>query len=84
MRAEAAARQMPTLTLDNALRLLFLYAERDPLKYDRAALRWLARYVAEGKAVSLLKAQLALAALSELRTGEREAAAKMLTELARR
>ena len=84
MRAEAAARQLPVLTLDKALRLLFLYAEADPLKYDRAALRWLARYVTEGKAVSLLKAQMALAALAELRAGEREAAAKMLTELARR
>ena len=39
--------------------------------------------MAEGKAVSLLKAQLALAALSELRVGERVAAAKLLTELVR-
>jgi hypothetical protein len=46
--------------------------------------RWLGRYVTEGKAVSLLKAQLVLAALSELRAGEREAAAKLLTELVRR
>ena len=43
-----------------------------------------ARYVTEGNAVSLLKAQLALSALAELRAGEREAAAKMLTELAGR
>jgi hypothetical protein len=75
MRAEAAARQLGQLSLDNALRLLFLYAEREPIKFERAALRWLARYVTEGKAVSLLKTQLALAALSELRAGEREAAA---------
>jgi hypothetical protein len=33
--------------------------------------------------VSLLKAQLALAALAELQTGDREVAAKLLTELAR-
>ncbi len=84
MRAEAAARQLGQLPLDQALRLLFLYAEKEPIKFDRAALRWLARYVTEGKAVSLLKAQLALAALSELRAGEREAAAKLLSELARR
>jgi hypothetical protein len=32
----------------------------------------------EGKAVSQLKAQLALAALTELRAGERKAAAKLL------
>jgi hypothetical protein len=84
MGAEAAARQLGQLTLDNALKLLFLYAEKEPLKYDRAALRWLGRYVTEGKGVSLLETQLALSALSELRTGSREAAAKMLTELARR
>jgi hypothetical protein len=40
--------------------------------------------VTEAKAVSLLKAQLGVAALTELRAGEREAAAKMLMELVRR
>jgi hypothetical protein len=65
-------------------RLLFLYAEQEPIKFERGALRWLARYVTEGKAVSLLKAQLALSALAELRAGEREQAAKLLAELARR
>jgi hypothetical protein len=81
MRAEAAARQLGQLPLESALRLLFLYAEKEPIKFERAALRWLGRYVTEGKAVSLLKAQLALAALSELRAGEREAAAKLLMGL---
>jgi hypothetical protein len=38
----------------------------------------------EGEAVSLLKAQLALSGLAELRAGEREAAVKLLIELARR
>ena len=47
-------------------------------------MRWLSRYVIEGRAPSLLKASIALAALSELRTaGERQAAAKLLAELAR-
>jgi hypothetical protein len=46
-------------------------------------MRWLARYATEGKAVSLLKTQLALSALAELRAGEREQAAKLLAELAR-
>jgi hypothetical protein len=82
--AEATARELGHLTLDEALQLVFLYAEKEPIKYERAALRWLARYVTEGKGVSLLKAQLALAALSELRTGSREAAAKLLSELVRR
>jgi hypothetical protein len=35
----------------------------------RAALRWLARYVRDGKAVTLLKTQLAVSALAELRAG---------------
>src|SRR5580765_59075 len=81
--AEASAREIERLTLEEALRLLFLYAEKEPIKYERAALRWLARYVTDGKGVSLLKAQLALSALAEMRAGEREAAAKLLIELAR-
>jgi hypothetical protein len=39
-------------------------------------------YLTEGKAVTLLRAHLALSALAELRAGEREQAAKLLTELA--
>ena len=65
------------MTLEHPLRLLFLYAEKEPIRYDRAALRWLGRYVTEGKAVSLLKAQLALSALADLRVGEREASANL-------
>jgi hypothetical protein len=79
--AEASAREVK-LTLEEALRLVFLYAERDPIRYERAALRWLARYITDGKAVTLLKAQLAVSALAELRAGEREQAAKLLVELA--
>jgi hypothetical protein len=79
--AELAAREAGNLTLTEALQLVCLYAEAEPAKFQRAALRWLGRYVTEGKAVSLLKAQLALSALSELRAGEREAAAKLLTGL---
>ncbi len=82
--AEATAREIGNLTLEEALKLVFLYAEKDPIRFERAALRWLRRYLTEGKAVSLLKAQLALSALAELRAGQREAAAKLLTDLAKR
>jgi hypothetical protein len=47
-------------------------------------LRWLSRYLDEGASVTLLKAQLALAALGDLQAGEHEQAAKLLSELARR
>jgi hypothetical protein len=81
--AEATAREIG-LSLEEARQLVLLYAAYEPAKVERAALRWFSRYLEEGKGVSLLSAQLALSALSELRTGEREAAAKLLIELARR
>jgi hypothetical protein len=62
MLAEVTARELGRLSLEDALQLRFLYAEKGPTKFERAALRWLGRYVTEGKAVSLLKAQLAVAA----------------------
>jgi hypothetical protein len=82
--AEASAREVGKLTLEEVLRLLFLYAEKDPVRYERAALRWLVRYLTEGKAVTLLSAHLALSALAELRAGERERAAKLLVKLTTR
>jgi hypothetical protein len=44
--AEDAARELPNLSLEDALQLVHLYTERGP-KYERAALRWLARYLDE-------------------------------------
>jgi hypothetical protein len=81
--AEATAREF-ALTLEEALRLVLLYAAYEPAKVERAALRWFARYLDEGKGVSLLKAQVALAALAELRGGKPEQAADLLGGLARR
>jgi hypothetical protein len=81
--AEATAREIG-LSLEEALQLVLLYAAYEPAKLERAALRWLGRYLDEGKAVSLLKTQIALSALAELRADEREAAAKLLADLARR
>jgi hypothetical protein len=46
--AEDAARELPTLPLEDALQLVHLYAERGSPKYERAALRWLGRYLGEG------------------------------------
>ena len=46
--AEDAARELPNLPLEDALQLVHLYAERGSPKYERAALRWLERYLAEG------------------------------------
>jgi hypothetical protein len=78
--AELAAREAGNLTLAEALELVCLYAEAEPAKFERAAIRWLGRFVTES-APSLLRAQMALAALSELRGGS-EAAQGILRELA--
>jgi hypothetical protein len=82
--AEATARELGQLSLEEALQLVLLYAAYEPAKLERAALRWFGRCLDEGKAVSLLKAQLALSALGELRGIEHEQAAELLAELARR
>ena len=45
--AEDAARELPTLSLEDALLLVHLYADRDSPKFERAAMRWLERYLTE-------------------------------------
>ena len=42
------ARELPNLSLEDSLQLVHLYAERGSPKYDRAAMRWLERYLTEG------------------------------------
>ena len=46
--AEDAARELPNLSLQDALQLVRLYAERGSPKYEKAALRWLHRYLGDG------------------------------------
>lgn len=46
--AEDAARELPSLSLEEALQLVHLYADRGSPKFERAALRRLERYLAEG------------------------------------
>ncbi len=47
--AEDAARELSNLSLEDALQLVHLYAaERESPKFEKAALRWLERYLAEG------------------------------------
>jgi hypothetical protein len=47
--AEDAARELPSLSLEDALELVHLYSEKESPKYEKAALRWLVRYLAEGE-----------------------------------
>ncbi len=45
--AEDAAFELGALALEDALALVYLYADAGSPKYERAALRWLERYLAE-------------------------------------
>jgi predicted metal-dependent HD superfamily phosphohydrolase len=46
--AEAVAREMPNVPLEDALRLTYLYAEKEQWeKFERAAMKWLRRYLDE-------------------------------------
>lgn len=46
--AEAVARDLPRqISLEDALRLVHLYAEKESPKYERAAMKWLRRYLDE-------------------------------------
>ena len=65
-----AAREMGGLSLADALSLCELLANVDPARYERAALRWLRRFIDE-RVPPLTEVALAAAALAELRHGRR-------------
>jgi hypothetical protein len=81
--AEMAAREMGGLSLLEALQLCELLARADPQRYERAALRWLERFMNE-RVPPLSEVALAASALTELRHGQRNAGLKALKRLVRR
>jgi hypothetical protein len=82
--AEAAARELGQLTLQDALLLVGLYADKDARRFERAAIRWHARLEQEARALRLAEAQVALAALAALVAPGCEEAARLLADLLRR
>ena len=81
--AEMAAREMGGLSLYDALLLCELLAKTDPARYERAALRWLIRFVDE-RLPPLTEVALAASALAELRHGPRATGVDTLKRLVRR
>jgi hypothetical protein len=80
--AELAAREMNSISLRDALGLLALYAAEDSPKYEKAAVRWLARLALEADDLQLNDLQLAAAALQAL-PRRPDAALRFLTEVSR-
>jgi hypothetical protein len=78
-----AARELGGLSLDDALSLCLMLAERDPQRFERAALRWLQRLIEE-RLPPVADVALAAASLAELRHGDRGAGRESLKRLAGR
>jgi hypothetical protein len=81
--AEMAAREMGGLSLADALALCELLAATDPKRYERAALRWLQRFIDE-RLPPLAEVALAASALAELRHGRRAVGVEALRRIVRR
>src|SRR5262245_29417918 len=82
MQAEAAARELPRLSLLDAIDLSVLMASEAPERYERAARRLLVRLLTEREWFSLDDAQLAIACLRRLRLGDTDRLADVLRMLA--
>ncbi len=81
--AEAAARELPTLSLSDALDYCDLLAQREPAKYERAALRWHSRLEREREGLTFSHSLLALASLQALPQGDRGTPLAFLRYLAK-
>jgi hypothetical protein len=63
-----AARELPQIALDDALRICLVLRDGDPGRYERAAVRWLGRFALEARAVTIRDLRAAAAALEALPT----------------
>ena len=69
----AAASELPVIRLDDALRVCLLIRDRDPDRYERAALRWVGRFALEASTATLADVRAAADALARLPTAADDA-----------
>ena len=79
--ALSAAAELEHVGLADALELCLLLLAREPGRFDRAALRWHARYCRAVAGVTLDEAQAVLALLAALRGSRAASAANALAEI---
>jgi hypothetical protein len=82
--ALAAAAELEHVGLSEALELVLLLRDGQPVKFERAAIRWHARYCREARGVDLDEAQAVLACLGALRGTRAKQAAHALASLVHR
>jgi hypothetical protein len=79
--AEATARELGRLSLDEALELTILIAQKEPARLPRVAVRWLERFIQE-REPTLGEVGLAVGALAGLTEEPRVEAVRVLRTLA--
>jgi hypothetical protein len=82
--AVAAAKELPQVSLGDALELTFLIARKDPRRHPRAAARWLRLYLEEHPAATIEEAALVASCLTALPTGSFQEAVQTLRAMAER
>lgn len=81
---DAAARELPTISLADALSVCLVFLADAPELYGRAATRWYGRLCLEAPGLAGAEAQLALAALQALPGGSGVSAARTLAAVCER
>jgi hypothetical protein len=69
----AAARELPQIALDDALRICLVLRDGPPERYEQAAVRWLGRFALEARGVTIDALRLAADAFEALPTRATEA-----------
>ena len=82
--ALAAAKDLPQLSLVDALELTVLVARKDPARHPRVAARWLLRFLEEHPSATIEDASLAAASLIAPAGASHEEAAQTLRAMAER
>ena len=82
--ALAAARELPKLSLIDALELTLLVARKDARRHQRVAARWLLRYLEEDPAATVEEAALAASSLIALTGAGYQEAVQTLRAMAER
>ena len=80
--AEAAAKELPQISLGDALELTVLIARKDPRRHPRVAARWLLRYLEECDDATIDEAAMVAACLAALAEDRHRDAALTLRAMA--
>jgi hypothetical protein len=82
--AEATAKELPRVSLTDALELTLLIAQKEPRRHPRVAARWLRRYLDERPGATIEEAAMVAGCLAGLGGGHHDEAARALRDAAER